>query len=177
VFLDRDGVINENRRDYVRSLEQWVPIPGAFQAMASLCAAGHPLVVVTNQSGIARGYIAESELRRIHSAMEEMLLGAGGSFASIRYCPHGPWDGCGCRKPETGMIRDARRELGLPGTGGWIVGDADSDMEMGRRAGLRTVLVLTGRGRAQLELIRENRSPEPDHVVEDLKAAARVILA
>ncbi len=154
-----------------------MPLPGVFPAMAGLCAAGHPLVVVTNQSGIARGFLPESELRRIHAAMEEMLLRAGGSFASVRYCPHAPWDGCGCRKPGTGMIREARLELGLPDTGGWVVGDAESDMEMGRRAGLRTILVLTGRGRVQLELIRETGSPEPDHVVEDLEAAVRVILA
>lgn len=176
VFLDRDGVINENRKDYVRSLSQWIPLPGVFEAMAGLCAAGHPLVVVTNQSGISRGFLTEAELSKIHDRMSTMMLHAGGSFAAIEYCPHAPWDACTCRKPETGMIDRARRHLSLPERSGWMVGDAGTDMELGRRTGLKTVLVLTGRGRAQLDRILSDGGPHPDFVREDLASAAQLIL-
>lgn len=176
VFLDRDGVINENRRDYVRSLSQWIPLPGAFEAMARLCAVGHPLVVVTNQSGIARGFLTETALAEIHDRMGKMMIQAGGSFAGMEYCPHAPWDGCTCRKPETGMIDRALRRLSLPERSGWMVGDAGTDMELGRRTGLKTVLVLTGRGRAQLDQILRDGGPHPDFVREDLASAADLIL-
>lgn len=176
VFLDRDGVINENLRDYVRSLSQWAPLPGVFEAMARLCAAGHPLIVVTNQSGIARGFLEEAELAKIHERMISMMRMAGGSFAGIEHCPHAPWDGCSCRKPETGMIDRARHRLSLPMRAGWIVGDAETDMELGRRTGLKTVLVLTGRGRAQLDKIMRDGSAPPDFVREDLGSAADLIL-
>ncbi|MFO7626760.1 MAG: HAD-IIIA family hydrolase [Candidatus Fermentibacteraceae bacterium] len=176
VFLDRDGVINENRRDYVRSLSQWIPLPGVFKAMARLCSAGHPLIVVTNQSGIARGFFDEAELTKIHDRMNTMMRSAGGSFAGIEYCPHAPWDGCACRKPETGLIDRALMRLSLPERSGWIVGDAETDMELGRRTGLRTVLVLTGRGGAQLDQIIRDGSPRPDFVSEDLGSAADLIL-
>lgn len=176
VFLDRDGVINENLKDYVRSLSQWTPLPGVFEAMARLCAAGHPLIVVTNQSGIARGFLDEAELARIHDRMSTMMLHAGGSFAGIEHCPHAPWDGCSCRKPETGMVDRALKRLALPERSGWIVGDAETDMELGRRTGLKTVLVLTGRGRAQLDQIMRDGGPHPDFVREDLGSAAGLIL-
>lgn len=176
VFLDRDGVINENRADYVRSLSHWKPLPGAFEAMARLCSAGHPLIVVTNQSGIARGFFGEAELAAIHDRMNLMMRRAGGSFAGIEYCPHAPWDGCSCRKPETGMIDRAVERLSLPRGTGWIVGDAATDMELGRRGGLRTVLVLTGRGGAQLDRILRDGGPRPDFVREDLASAAELIL-
>ena len=177
VFLDRDGVINENCPDYVRTPSDWVPLPGAFEAMARLYAAGHPLVVVTNQSGIARGYLTEDDLARIHELMTERFSRVGGRFAGIMYCPHAPWDNCGCRKPETGLVDSARRNLALPETGGWIVGDAQSDMELGRRTGLKTILVLTGRGRVQLGQIVESAGPQPDYVAPDLSAAVDIVLS
>lgn len=176
VFLDRDGVINENRRDYVRSLSQWVPLPGVFEAMARLSAAGHPLIVVTNQSGIARGFFGEAELEQIHDRMRSLMSHAGGSFAGIEHCPHAPWDCCACRKPETGMIDRARRRLSLSERCGWIVGDAGTDMELGRRSGLKTVLVLTGRGRVQLDQIMRDGGTPPDFVRDDLDSAADLIL-
>lgn len=176
VFLDRDGVINRNRPDYVRTLSQWIPLPGAFQAISRLCGTGHPVIVVTNQSGIGRGLFPEENLLRIHGRMESMLHEAGGSFAGVYHCPHRPESGCLCRKPETGMIDRARRELKLA-SGGWIVGDAETDMELGRRAGLKTVLVLTGRGRSQYGKIRETGAPGPDHVSQDLTGAVELILS
>lgn len=175
VFLDRDGVINENRGDYVRDPSQWIPIPGAIQAAAELHYAGHPLVVITNQSGIGRGYYTETDVLGIHSVMEEAFRAAGAAIAGCYHCPHRPDEKCRCRKPETGMIDRARAELSLP-PGGWMVGDAGSDMELGRRCGLRTVLVLTGRGASQLELIRARGMKMPDHVLPSLVSAGELIL-
>ncbi len=176
VYLDRDGVINENRSTYVRKPDQWVPFPGAVESVARLHRAGHPVVVVTNQSGIARGYYTEHDVEAIHSLMSTAFVTAGARVDGVYFCPHHPSEGCGCRKPETGMIDKARREKELP-EGGWMVGDADSDMELGRRSGLSTILVLTGRGVSQLEKIRAGKGPEPDYITESLVSAVDIILS
>lgn len=176
VFLDRDGVINTNRADYVKTPSEWLPIPGAISAMAELYRAGHPLVVVTNQSGIGRGYYTPEAVDLIHDVMLCALGAAGVPPVPIMYCPHHPGEGCACRKPETGMIDQARLDLNLP-EGGWLVGDADSDMELGRRSGLETVLVLSGRGADQLEIIKAENRVMPDHVTGSLVSAIEIILA
>ncbi len=175
VFLDRDGVINTNRADYVKTPAEWMPIPGAISAMAELHRAGHPLVVVTNQSGIARGYYTAEAVEQIHRVMRSALKAAGVDSVHVLFCPHHPQDGCTCRKPETGMVKQAVSDLGLP-AGGWMVGDADSDMELGRRSGLTTILVLSGRGRDQLEIIKAENLVMPDHVTGSLVSALDIIL-
>jgi D-glycero-D-manno-heptose 1,7-bisphosphate phosphatase len=175
VYIDRDGVINKNRSDYVKSLEEWVPIPGAIDAITRLSKAGHPVVVLTNQSAIARNFCCVSDVERIHQHLISLVSKAGGMISGIYYCPHHPDDGCECRKPRTGMVDFARRELDLP-DGGYMIGDADSDMELGRRARLKTVLVLTGRGRDQLERIKSKDLPEPWKVTENIFSAVQIIL-
>lgn len=175
VFLDRDGVINRNREDYVRQVSHWVPYFGVFRSMARLTKAGLPIVVVTNQSAIGRGYTTRDVVEQVHALLVERAAEAGARVSGVYYCPHNPDEECGCRKPAVGMVDAARRELGLP-SGGWIVGDAATDMEMGRAAGLRTLLVLTGRGRDQLNGIRETGGPEPWAVCDGLDAAVTRIL-
>ena len=175
VFLDRDGVINANRPDYVKSPAEWIPVPGAISAMAVLHKAGHPLIVVTNQSGIGRGYCTAEAVEQIHEVMRNALKAAGVDSVHILYCPHHPADKCSCRKPETGMIDRARNDLGLP-RGGWMIGDADSDMELGRRSGLETILVLSGRGAVQLEIINAENRAKPDHVTDSLVSALDIVL-
>jgi D-glycero-D-manno-heptose 1,7-bisphosphate phosphatase len=175
VFLDRDGVLNENVPDYVRTLEQWVPIAGALEAAAALCAAGHPVVVVSNQSAIGRGLVPVETVELVNATLAARIESFGGRLAGIYYCPHRPDEGCPCRKPATGLVDAARAELGLPG-GGWLVGDAQSDIQMGLSAGLRTILVLTGRGRAQLDLMVRGGMPMPEAVADDLGEASRMIL-
>ena len=175
VFLDRDGVINRNLAEYVRSVKDWVPLPGAIEAIANLSNAGHPVIIVTNQSAISRKYCLESDVEEIHRHLVHLVDMAGGKIEGIYYCPHHPDDECDCRKPNTGMLDTARMELDLP-PGGYLVGDASSDMEMGRRAGLKTILVLTGRGLNQLELIKMENHPSPWKVTEDLPSAALIIL-
>lgn len=175
VFLDRDGVINMNRVDYVRSLEEWIPIPGAIEALAKLSNAGHPVIVLTNQSAIAREYCTVSDVQEIHRHLLNLVSSAGGIISGIYYCPHHPDDECECRKPRTGMIETARMELNLPARG-YMVGDADSDMELGRRAGLKTVLVLTGRGEDQLRKIKSDGCIRPWKVTENISSAVDIIL-
>lgn len=175
VFLDRDGVINRNRVDYVRSLEQWIPIHGSIEAIARLSNAGHPVIVLTNQSAIARNYCRVSDVERIHRHLIHLVSAAGGSISGIYYCPHLPDEGCDCRKPRTGMVESAREELNLP-DGGYIIGDADSDMELGRRAGLKTILVLTGRGKDQIRKIELEDFTRPWKIAEDISSAVEMIL-
>ena len=175
VFLDRDGVINLNRADYIRSLREWIPIPGAIEAIVRLSNAGHPVIVLTNQSAIARNYCSVSDVEGIHLHLLHLVSKAGGLISGIYYCPHHPDDGCECRKPRTGMIESARNALNLP-DGGYIVGDADSDMELGRRSGLKTVLVLTGRGKDQLRMMNSDDYPRPWKVTENITSAVDLIL-
>ncbi len=175
VFLDRDGVINMNRADYIRSLKEWIPIPGAIEALARLSNAGHPVIVLTNQSAIARKYCTVSDVEEIHRHLLHIVSNAGGMISGIYYCPHHPDDDCECRKPRTGMVESARRELNLP-DGGYIVGDAVSDMELGRRAGLKTLLVLTGRGEDQFRKIESEGCIRPWKVTENLSSAVDIIL-
>ncbi|MBN2587148.1 MAG: HAD-IIIA family hydrolase [Candidatus Fermentibacteraceae bacterium] len=176
VFLDRDGVINRDRDDYVKSLEEWKPFPGAVASIVRLCSAGHPVVVITNQSAIGRNYCTEACVRDIHSHLTELVRDAGGALSGIYYCPHRPDEGCACRKPETGMVDAARSDLDLP-AGGYIVGDAESDMELGRRAGLKTILVLTGRGSDQLGIMESGGLPAPWRVAGDISEAVEIIIS
>ena len=175
VFLDRDGVINRDSADYIRSLKDWIPLPGSIDAIANLSNAGHPVIIVTNQSAISRKYCLESDVREIHQYLIHLVDKAGGKIDGLYYCPHHPDDECDCRKPKTGMLDTARQELNLP-SGGYLVGDASTDMEMGRRGDLKTILVLTGRGLNQLELIEKENHPLPWRVTEDLASAALIIL-
>lgn len=175
VYLDRDGVINENSREYVKSIDEWIPIPGAIEAIARLSRAGHRVVVVTNQSAVARKFCSEGDVLEIHRHMRSLVEEAGGIISGIFYCPHHPEDDCECRKPRTGLIDRAREELGLP-EGGYIVGDAGTDMELGRRSGLKTILVLTGRGIGQLSEIKRKGYQLPWKVADDIGSAVDIIL-
>ena len=147
IILDRDGVINEDSDDYIKTLEEWRPYPQAIDAIARLSKAGWTLAIATNQSGIARRYYDEATLARIHAAMLERIEAAGGHIAHIAYCPHGPKDGCHCRKPAPGLLDEIRLVLGMPTlAGAWLVGDSLRDLQAGRSRGCRPVLVRTGKG-------------------------------
>lgn len=175
VFLDRDGVLNENVPDYVKTESQWVPLPGALEAAAVLSLSGHPVVVVTNQSAVGRGLMTLEAVERINGLLERRVTSLGGRIDAVLFCPHAPSENCRCRKPATGMVEDARAGLSLP-EGGWLVGDAWSDMMMGTAAGLRTIMVMTGRGASQMASGRPSGCSRPDFVADDLNEAARIIL-
>ena len=144
VFLDRDGVINRNRKDYVKSREEFVLIPGAVEAIRRLNDAGIPVVVVTNQSCVGRGIITLEQLNDIHDYMKELLAENGAQVDAIYYCPDTPFQNSECRKPKEGMLLKAAKDLGIDLSGSWMLGDSESDIEAGRRAGCHTYMIHEG---------------------------------
>ena len=144
VFLDRDGVINQDSPAYVRSLADWRPLPGSLEAIARLSRAGYRVVVITNQSGIARGLIEPKALEAIHLRLGEQAESLGGNIAGVYFCPHAPDAGCHCRKPATGLIDQAVRELGVDPKGAVFVGDRPSDAGAAIAVGAQPVRVGKG---------------------------------
>ncbi len=180
VFLDRDGTLIEEV-DYLNRVEQIRILPGTPQALRDLAAAGFALVLVTNQSGIARGLLTEALLAEVHAALEHRLQAEGVHLEGVYYCPHHPEHGspeyrrvCRCRKPATGLLERARDELGLDLATSWAIGDKVSDLEGAGRLGCRTILVLTGHGRDQEPLLTS--AMQDSLVATDLPEAARKIL-
>jgi D-glycero-D-manno-heptose 1,7-bisphosphate phosphatase len=144
VLIDRDGVINRDSDEYIKSVEEWVPLPGSLEAIADLTRAGFTVAVITNQSGIGRGLFSEETLAEIHTAMRAAVEAAGGTLAGIFYCPHRPDAGCDCRKPEPGLLLQAARRFGVALDGVAFIGDKPSDVEAAVAAGARPVLVGPG---------------------------------
>lgn len=178
VFIDRDGTITEEV-GYVNHPRRLRLLPRAAEAIRRLNRVGLPAVLVTNQSGIARGYFDEPMLRRVNGALEA----AGASLRACYVCPHHPREGappfrhdCDCRKPKPGLLLRAAADLGVDLERSWMIGDKPSDIEAGHAAGTRTVLVLTGYGLGEWEYRRAVFPVAPDHVAEDLLAAVDVIL-
>jgi D-glycero-D-manno-heptose 1,7-bisphosphate phosphatase len=148
VILDRDGVINEDRDDFIRSPAQWVPLPGSLEAIARLTDAGVRVAVATNQSGVGRGLFDEPTLAAIHRRMEQEIVSHGGRLDRIVYCPHHPDDDCHCRKPRPGLFEQLRAWYGRSLAGVPCIGDARRDLEAAAAVGGRPILVLTGKGAA-----------------------------
>jgi histidinol-phosphate phosphatase family protein len=171
VFLDRDGVINRKAPEgrYVTSWAGFHFLPGALDALALLAAAGVPLIVVTNQRGIARGALTAADLADIHARMQEAVSGAGGRLDAIYHCPHeGP---CRCRKPETGMFQDAAARFGLALERTAVIGDQPTDMEAARRIGALALLV--GGGAAPHDGAARVASGDVAHLAPHLLGAVR----
>ncbi len=151
LFLDRDGVIIENRSDYVRSWQDVAFCPGSLAALAEIARSPYQIVMVTNQSAVGRGIIslpdAEQLNRRILGVIEE----SGGRIDAVYMCPHAPWEGCDCRKPKPGMLLQAAAQLSIDLGSSIMIGDVLEDLQAGQAAGVgRRILVLTGRGKSQL---------------------------
>lgn len=146
IFIDRDGVINDDQRKYVTRLADWRPIEGSLDAITRLSKSGWDVVVITNQSALARGMMEAPALADIHAAFHEAVAARGGRIAAILYCPHHPDDGCSCRKPAPGLIHQAERLLGRSAVGAPLIGDRLSDLGAARNAGCRPILVRTGYG-------------------------------
>lgn len=168
IFLDRDGTLIEEV-DYLSRIEDLRLFSFSNEAIERLRGAGFLIVVVTNQSGIGRGIYTEADMHTIHEAIQQELSGAIDRFY---FCPHLPCDGCDCRKPKTGMIEAAIRDLGLDVKNSWMIGDKKTDVETGQLAGIRTALVLTGYGTQHKDLLERR----PELVAGDLSAAAAEIV-
>jgi D-glycero-D-manno-heptose 1,7-bisphosphate phosphatase len=145
VILDRDGTINEDRADFVKSADEWVPLAGALEAIARLNQAGWHTVVVTNQSGIGRGLFDMSALNAMHVKMNQALHRLGGRIDAVFFCPHSPQDGCTCRKPLPGLFEQVAERYGIELAGVPAVGDSTRDLEAAAAAGCRPHLVRTGK--------------------------------
>jgi D-glycero-D-manno-heptose 1,7-bisphosphate phosphatase len=146
VILDRDGTINHDSDDYIKSPAEWRPIEGSLEAIARLTQAGFRVVVATNQSGIARGLLDTATLVSIHDALQRAAVQAGGRIDAFFFCPHPPDAGCKCRKPEPGMLLEVARRFNVSPHNTYMVGDALRDVQAAAAAGVRPVLVLSGRG-------------------------------
>jgi len=156
VILDRDGVINFDSDQYVKSADEWIPLPGSLEAIAELNQAGYQVTVATNQSGLARGLFTINDLHSMHQKMMDLLAPMGGRVDSIFFCPHVDEDQCDCRKPLPGLMRDIAsryRKTGsaLPLTGVPIVGDSLRDLEAATTLGASPHLVLTGKGQKTVD--------------------------
>lgn len=171
-ILDRDGVINEDSADYIKTPEQWVPIPGSLEAIARLCRAEYRVVIVTNQSGVGRGLYTLDMMNKINMRMFELINQKGGEIDAVLFCPHAPDAGCECRKPKPGMFHELARRLKVNLTGIPAVGDSARDLEAAVAAGASPVLVRTGNGARTVETIRDgdNERLKQVPVFDDLAA-------
>jgi D-glycero-D-manno-heptose 1,7-bisphosphate phosphatase len=153
IFLDRDGVIIENRSDYVRSWEDVAFIPGALSALAKASMSTYKIIIVTNQSAIGRGIISYQTAEEINQRLIQMISNAGGRVDGVFMCPHAPEEKCSCRKPQPGLILQAAEALDLDLSRSTLIGDALSDIQAGQAAGVcQRILVRTGRGSRQKHL-------------------------
>jgi D-glycero-D-manno-heptose 1,7-bisphosphate phosphatase len=174
IILDRDGVINEDSDDYIKSPDEWIPIPGSLDAVARLNHAGYSVAIASNQSGIARGYFSLETLAAMSVKMNDMLEPLGGRIDAMLFCPHGPGDGCDCRKPRPGMLIEIGNRFQTSLENVPFVGDNINDIKAAQAAGAKPVLVKTGKGEQTAGLIAENSINVP--VYEDLADVANSIL-
>lgn len=176
VILDRDGTINQDSDEFVKSAAEWHPLPGALEAIARLNHAGWHVVVASNQSGLGRGLFEVSDLNDIHAKMHSMLGAVGGRIDVVFYCPHTPDEGCRCRKPEIGLFEQIADRYGLSMKNVPAVGDSARDLIAGVAVGCEPHLVLTGKGAAYKGRSLPEAFPAQTQVHEDLSAFVDFLL-
>lgn len=175
VILDRDGVINHDSDDFVKTPDEWLPIDGSIGAIAKLSSAGFTVAVATNQSGIGRKLLDKPALDAMHEKLRSLVKDAGGDVDRIVYCPHHPDDGCDCRKPAPGLYQRLSRHYGVPLDGVPVVGDSERDLVAARAMNARPILVLTGNGeKTNTDLQRRGEVVE---TFSDLDAVATALIA
>lgn len=175
VILDRDGVINHDSDDFVKTPDEWLPIDGSIGAIAKLSSAGFTVAVATNQSGIGRKLLDKPALDAMHGKLRSLAKDAGGDVDRIVYCPHHPDDGCDCRKPAPGLYQRLSRYYGIPLDGVPVVGDSERDLVAARAVNARPILVLTGNG-AKTSATLQQRG-DPVETFANLDAAATQLIA
>jgi len=177
VFLDRDGVINRDSPDYIRSWSEFEFLPGSLRALKRLTQKGFSIIVITNQSAVNRGMMSLKDLDFIHTQMQSIVAANGGKISDIFFCPHTPDDHCGCRKPKPGLIHQAQRRYTFDLKSAYMVGDSAKDIECAQNAGCGcAILVRTGNS-AESETILTQKNIAPDYVAADLDDAANWIIA
>jgi len=174
VILDRDGVINEDSDAYIKTPDEWIPVPGSLNAISRLTSAGFTIAVATNQSGVARGYYSLSTLYSIHEKMLSLVTAHGGKIDQIFFCPHSPDENCDCRKPKSGLFQQIQRHYQQSLNGIPAIGDSLRDLEAAKTLGCSPILVLTGKGiRTLTELNPLDHIP----IFDNLSAAVDSILS
>ncbi len=174
VILDRDGVINFDSDEFIKSPEEWIPIPGSLEAIAKLNQAGYRVVIASNQSGIGRALFKMSTLNAIHAKMHRAAAATGARIEAIFFCPHTPDDNCSCRKPKPGMLQSIAERFNIEPRLTPVVGDAQRDLEAATALGFPAHLVLTGKGQATAAA---NALPADVQVHQDLAAFTLALLA
>lgn len=171
IVLDRDGVINEDSDDYIKSPEEWIPIAGSMDAIAHLNRGGYRVAVATNQSGISRGMFDLETLSAMHKKMHDLATEAGAHIDGIFFCPHGPDDKCACRKPKPGLFEEIEKRMGLSLEGVPCVGDSLRDLQAGAARGCVPFLVKTGKGKKTWDS-KKDELPAGTTVFDNLMAVA-----
>ena len=175
IILDRDGVINRDRDDFVKSADEWVPLEGSMDAIAFLAQAGYTVAVATNQSGIGRGLFTMQQLNEMHAKMHKLVHQAGGEIAGIWFCPHTADAGCNCRKPKSGMVEDIIGRFNAKAAEVYMVGDSLRDLQAVAAVGGRPVLVLSGKGKKTLEE-HAGDLPQGTQIFDDLAAFVQYLM-
>lgn len=173
IILDRDGVVNQDSDEYVKSVDEFIPLPGSLEAIARLNQAGYRVTIATNQSGIARGYYDIATLNAMHDKLRRLLSNLGAGIDMIAFCPHGPDENCDCRKPKPGMYLDIAKRFEISLQGVPIIGDSLRDLQAAMAVGAAPILVRTGKGMRTLE---KGEGLEGIPVYDDLAAAVSALL-
>jgi D-glycero-D-manno-heptose 1,7-bisphosphate phosphatase len=174
IILDRDGVINYDSEQFIRSPEEWRPIPGSLEAIARLNHAGFRVVVATNQSGLGRGLFDTATMIAIQDKLHKALSQVGGRIDAVFFCPHTAESDCDCRKPKPGMFNEIGRRFGVELTGVPCIGDSLRDLQAAEAVDAQPILVLTGKGEKTL---REGNFPKNTVIFPDLAFAVTALLA
>lgn len=177
VILDRDGTINQDSDDFVKSPDEWIPLPGALEAIARLNHAGWQVVIASNQSGLGRGLFDVATLNAVHTRMHKMLAAVGGRVDAIFYCPHAPEEGCNCRKPRSGLFAQIGERFGVELAGVPVAGDSVRDLQAGAALGCEPHLIFTGKGAAWRDTALSADFPAGTIAHEDLTSFARYLIA
>jgi len=171
VFLDRDGVINEDRPDYVKSWEEFSFIPGAKEAIKTLSEAKYVIIIVTNQASVGKGIVSKIAVEEINRRMVGEIGEFGGKIQAVYFCPHKPEDNCQCRKPKTGLFKEAIKRFKINPKQSFVIGDSSRDIEAGKKIGCRTILIVDGRI-SEEEIVKL----KPKFTASNLKEAVVFIL-
>ncbi|MCF7885831.1 MAG: D-glycero-beta-D-manno-heptose 1,7-bisphosphate 7-phosphatase [Candidatus Marinimicrobia bacterium] len=174
IFLDRDGTLNYDSENYVKSIAEFKIFKNTPEAIRIFSQSGYLVIIITNQSGISRDYFSKKELQHMHDKLKSAVKSEGGRIDAIYYCPHHPDDNCDCRKPGLANVRKAIKRFDIDQSNSYFIGDSKKDITTGAKAGCRTILVRTGIKNYRPEDIIKWKF-KPDHIMDDILTAAKMI--